>query len=204
MARHVSLAMAAPHEKLEAFFENGEGLQKCVGTLIVLCSVIEGSAEILVWTLAEGVIGDAPVSPDRMSIGALLKRLRQVAEATSDYKVGELLISAAAVAEPLVEVRHTIAHGRPALTSFGAASVRRNSSWLREVRRRPAATLALSAEALDLAAEAADAVFRLLWSIGAMHGAELPRGFVSEVAPKMRQHEQRLMSLLSSRTKRLD
>lgn len=159
MATWTGLSTAPPHIRLEAFFGIDVELQRRIGTFIVLWSMIETSAEHAVWALGDEKIAASRPSTDRMSISDLLKRLGALRASISNQALAKILDGLIATARHLAEIRHTVAHGRPAAPQGGASELQRNPSWFGEIRTRPATSLALSTEVLDRIAEIASTVF---------------------------------------------
>lgn len=188
MTTYTGLSTAPAHRRLEAFFGITGDHQRRVGTVVLLCSMIERDAEILCWMLAGEEPATGVRSTDKATISDLLKRLRKAAEGpvSIEYRpLASLLTATVQAAADLFDVRNTIVHGRPVVDPVGAPSLTRNPSWLGESRSRPATTLAITDDVLDQVAEVALCVNLVLAGSNMMLGGAVPAGLVLEREDEM-------------------
>lgn len=152
---HTGLSDAPAFRRLDAFFQIDTEHQRRIGTLVVLCSMIERDLEILCWVLAGQDPAAGVATTEKAPASELVQRLRTGAAAIENAKLANFLIEAAETTTDLLEIRNTVVHGRPMVGADGAPSLARNPSWFGETRRRPAGALPVSNDVLDLAAEIA-------------------------------------------------
>jgi len=124
--------------------------------------MVEQQLELAIWTIADEALTDRPPSTDKLQSSGLLDRLGGLASSHPDPDMRAVFQDCVAVGRDLFTIRHTVVHGRPLSYPRPSPRLARNVSWLGEIRKREATTLALTQEVLDRSAVIADGLFSTL------------------------------------------
>lgn len=198
---HTGLSDAPAFRRLEAFFQIDAEHQRRIGTLVVLCSMIERDLEILCWVLAGQDPATGVATTEKAPASELVKRLRTGAAAVEPAALADLLIEATETTADLFEIRNTVVLGRPMVGPDGASSLARNPSWFGEARRRPASALPVSNDVLDLAAEIALTTNLVIAGFQAVLTNQLPPAFVLDRSAEMGQRRREAHDLVRRMTR---
>jgi hypothetical protein len=163
LATHPGLTKANSATKLDAFFGVTIYMQRRIGTFIVVWGMFEVSCEPLIWALQnEEPTGKHP-STDRKPIIDLLLMMAAWSEKNEIHEFSRHVAILSSAAQDLVAYRNAIIHGR---VFIGPSFIANAPVW-GELRKRQKATAHTSDHLLDMAADAADILFKCAGLIAA-------------------------------------
>ena len=140
-------AVGRPDE-LEAGLGLSPEMAPMVGAIIIFAANVEFRLERAIWRLQGHVPRGVKHATDAKQIGQLLDMFEAEGAKLPTDAQKQIVSDWCAVARVAFEFRHSIAHGA-AFRRQSSMHIERNRSWEGEVRKRPAATLGGTKDALE-------------------------------------------------------